>query len=52
MIGTTNLDVTWAPSGATFYTLDKIPDLKGKFLIATLRGQHMEVLTLDKDDIR
>ncbi|TLX65704.1 MAG: PEFG-CTERM sorting domain-containing protein [Thaumarchaeota archaeon] len=43
-------DVTWAPSGATFYTSDKIPDLKGKFLIATLRGQHIEVLTLDKDD--
>ncbi len=43
-------DVTWAPSGATFYTSDKIPELKGKFLIATLRGQHMEVLTLDKYD--
>ena len=43
-------DVTWAPSGATFYTSDKIPDLKGKFLIATLRGQHMEIFTLDKND--
>jgi aldose sugar dehydrogenase len=43
-------DVTWAPSGATFYTSDKIPDLKGKFLIATLRGQHMEVLTLGMAD--
>lgn len=43
-------NTTWAPSGATFYTSDKIPDLKGKFLIATLRGQHIEVLTLDKDD--
>jgi predicted secreted protein with PEFG-CTERM motif len=43
-------NVTWAPSGATFYTSDKITDLKGKFLIATLKGQHMEVLTLEKDD--
>ncbi len=43
-------DTTWAPSGATFYTSDKIPQLKGKFLIATLFGQHLEVLTLDKDD--
>ncbi len=27
-----------------------IPDLKGKFLIATLRGEHLEILTLDKND--
>ncbi len=43
-------DVTWAPSGATFYTSDKIRDLKGKYLIATLLGQHMEVLTLDQNE--
>lgn len=43
-------DTTWAPSGATFYTSDKISDLKGKFLIATLRGQHMEILSLDQND--
>lgn len=43
-------NVTWAPSGASFYTSDKIPSLKGKFLIATLRGQHLEILSLDKDD--
>ena len=43
-------DVTWAPSGATFYTSDKISGLKGKFLIATLMGHHLDVLTLDKND--
>ena len=44
-------DTTWAPSGASFYHADKIPDLKYKFLVATLRGQHLEVLGLDpKED--
>ncbi len=43
-------DITWAPSGATFYTSDKIPQFKGKFLVATLMGQGLEVITLDKDD--
>ena len=43
-------NVTWAPSGAVFYTSDKIPSLKGKLLVATLLGQHLEVLTLDKDE--
>lgn len=37
---------TWAPSGATFYRRDRFPDLRGAFLIATLRGQHLRVLTL------
>ncbi len=44
-------DTTWAPSGASFYHADKIPDWKNKFLVATLRGQHLEVLGLDpKED--
>jgi glucose/arabinose dehydrogenase len=42
--------VTWAPSGASFYHGDKIPDWKNKFLVATLRGQHLEVLQLDIKD--
>lgn len=37
---------TWAPSGATFYRRDRLPDLKGAFLIATLRGEHVRILTL------
>ncbi|MFQ6025343.1 MAG: PQQ-dependent sugar dehydrogenase [Nitrosopumilaceae archaeon] len=43
-------ELTWAPSGATFYTGDKISDLKDKFLIATLRGKHLRVLQLDIED--
>ncbi|AIF82628.1 glucose/sorbosone dehydrogenase [Candidatus Nitrososphaera evergladensis SR1] len=40
-------NVTWAPSGASFYHGDKIPEWKNKFLVATLRGQHLEVMQLD-----
>jgi len=40
-------DVTWAPSGLLYYDSDKIPELKGKFLVAALRGQHVMVLDLD-----
>lgn len=41
---------TWAPSGETFYTSDMIPQLRGKLLVATLLGAHLEVLTLDSND--
>jgi len=40
-------DETWAPSGATFYTSDNIPKWKGKYFIATLRGNHLRMLDLD-----
>ena len=40
-------DDTWAPSGATFYTSDNIPKWKGKYFIATLRGNHLRMLDLD-----
>jgi len=40
-------DNTWAPSGATFYTSDNIPKWKGKYFIATLRGNHLRMLDLD-----
>ena len=40
-------DETWAPSGLLYYNSDVIPQLEGKFLVATLRGQHVMVLDLD-----
>lgn len=40
-------DETWAPSGATFYNSEKIPQWKNKFLVATLRGNHLRVLDLN-----
>ena len=40
-------DDTWAPSGATFYDSDNIPDWEGKFFVATLRGSHLRMLELD-----
>jgi len=40
---------TWAPSGATFYRSDRLPDLKGAFLIATLRGENLRILLLGPD---
>ncbi len=42
-------DVTWAPSGASFYHADKIPEWKDKFFIATLRGNHIRILQLDTE---
>jgi len=38
---------TWAPSGASFYTSDKIPEWENKFFVATLRGKHLRVLDFD-----
>lgn len=40
-------NAAWAPSGATFYNSDKIPALKGKFLVANLRGVHLHVFEID-----
>ncbi len=40
-------DDTWAPSGVTFYNSDLISDWKGKFFVATLRGNHLKILDLD-----
>ncbi len=37
---------TWAPSGMTFYSASKIPEWRGKFLVATLRGRHLRVLDI------
>ena len=43
-------DITWAPSGLLYYYSDKIPEWKGKFLVATLRGEHVMVLDLDLEN--
>jgi len=40
-------NVAWAPSGASFYDNDKIQSLKGKLLVATLRGVHLHVFEID-----
>ena len=40
-------DDTWAPSGAEFYSGDKIPDWKGKYFVATLRGSHLHMIEFD-----
>lgn len=42
-------DETWAPSGASFYTGDN-PELNGKFLVATLRGNHLKILDIDFEE--
>ena len=43
-------DITWAPSGLLYYNSDKISEWKGKFLVATLRGEHVMVLDLDLEN--
>ncbi len=40
---------TWAPSGMVFYDSDKISSFSGKFLIGTLRGEHLMVVDIDDD---
>ncbi|CDI05914.1 PQQ-dependent sugar dehydrogenase [Candidatus Nitrosotenuis uzonensis] len=40
-------NVAWAPSGAAFYDDDKIPALKGKFLVANLRSVHLHAFEID-----
>ena len=40
---------TWAPSGMVFYDSDKISSFNGKFLIGTLRGEHLMVIEISDD---
>ncbi|MCV0393065.1 MAG: PQQ-dependent sugar dehydrogenase [Nitrosopumilus sp.] len=40
-------DDTWAPSGAEFYSGDKIPQWSGKYFVATLRGEHLHMIDFD-----
>jgi glucose/arabinose dehydrogenase len=44
-------DDTWAPSGATFYYSEKIPQWTGKLFVATLRGQHLHMISFDQEII-
>ena len=43
-------DSTWAPSGAVFYDSNEISDWYGKYLVATLRGNHLRILDLDLEN--
>jgi aldose sugar dehydrogenase len=40
-------DETWAPSGASFYDSENIPEWKNKYFVATLRGSHLRMLDLN-----
>jgi len=42
---------TWAPSGSTFYYGEKIPQWTGKFFVATLRGEHLHMISFDEGKI-
>lgn len=37
----------WAPSGAKFYNTNEIPQWKGKYFIATLRGSYLHMVEFD-----
>ena len=41
---------TWAPSGATFYYGDKIPQWNGNFFVAGLRGEHLLMVSFDQNN--
>jgi len=40
-------DDTWAPSGAEFYSGEKIPQWTGKYFVATLRGSHLHMIDFE-----
>ena len=40
---------TWAPSGMVFFNSEKISDFTGKFLVGTLRGEHLMVMDIAND---
>lgn len=40
---------TWAPSGSEFYYGGAIPLLDGSYLVASLRGSHLGVITFSED---
>jgi glucose/arabinose dehydrogenase len=43
-------DETWAPSGASFYDSNNIPEWENKYFVATLRGTHLRMLDLDLEE--
>lgn len=42
----TGPDETWAPGGCIFYDGGAIPEWRHRLLVATLRGRHLDVVTL------
>ena len=40
---------TWAPSGMIYFDSEKISDFTGKFLVGTLRGEHLMVMDIAND---
>ena len=42
-------DDTWAPSGASFYYGEEIPQWNGKYFVASLRGQHLLIIDFDSE---
>ena len=40
---------TWAPSGAAFHDGSRYPRWSNRLLIATLRGKHLRIVTLNPD---
>ena len=42
-------EATWAPSGMVFFDSEKISNFTGKFLVGTLRGEHLMVVDIKKD---
>jgi len=43
----TGQEMTWAPSGSSFYNSEKFPEWQGKYFVATLYGKHLRILDLD-----
>ena len=41
--------LTWAPSGMVFYDSEKISSFNEKFLVGTLRGEHLMVVDIDNN---
>lgn len=41
-------DETWAPSGASFYTSDAIPEFDGRLLVAALAGKRLLAVSFEE----
>jgi len=46
----TGPDETWAPSAATFYTGETVPEWRNRLLVPGLRSQRLNVVTLTRPD--
>ena len=45
-------DDTWAPSGASFYYGGQIPQWTGNLFVATLRGEHLHMISFEQDMVK